>query len=292
MKKIILIILLIITLLQAENYKYEATCGFLYQGTILTKFKEARVALRSWIEELIKKDGGKAYVNFYKNEEKLYRDLRDNKLDMIVLTAPYFFRNKEDIYKHAKDFWSLDFGSGKYIYYYLIGKNDINNGSFKTLKNKTLSIQKNDSIGKVWLNKNTYELNKEKAEKILKTIRYEEKDSSVVLNVYFGKSDYAIINKRVWDDMLALNPAIVKKVKIIEKTDIGQLNSIGMYSKNTKQIIIDSVFKIGLEMDKDEGYNNVIDILYKTTMYKLEEHDLDNLIKYYDDYFKLEEKYN
>ncbi|WP_321468723.1 PhnD/SsuA/transferrin family substrate-binding protein [Halarcobacter sp.] len=292
MKKIILIILLIITLSQAENYKYEATCGFLYQGTLLTKFKESRIALKSWVEELIKKNGGKATVNFYEDERKLFKDLKKNKLDMVVLTAPYFFKNKEDIYKHAKDFWSLDFGSGKYIYYYLIGKNDTEYRSFKNLKNKTLSIQVNDGIGKVWLDKNIYEINKVKAEKILKKLKYEEKESSVVLNVYFDKSDYAIINKRVWDDMLALNPSIVKKVKIIEKTDIGQLNSIGLFSKNTKQIIVDSVFKIGLGMKEDEGYKNVIDILENISMYKLEKTDLDDLIKYYDEYFKLEEKYN
>ncbi len=40
---------------------------------------------------------------------------------------------------------------------------------------------------------------------------YKEKESSVILNVFFNKSDFAIVKSNIWNTMLQLNPSISKK---------------------------------------------------------------------------------
>lgn len=92
--------------------------------------------------------------------------------------------------------------------------------------------------------------------------------------------------------MLELNPSITQNVEIVSKTDVGQLNSIGIFSKKTDKKIVDSVFRISENIDKSNKYKNMSEMLEYISLYKIDINDLNDLILYYDEYFKLKEKYN
>ncbi|RXJ66989.1 hypothetical protein CRV08_11705 [Halarcobacter ebronensis] len=292
MKKSLIIIFFFTCLFGEQKYNYIGNAGFITGGNLLSIFKEGRVALKTWVEELIKEDNGKVIVNFYEENGTMYEDLKRKKLDMIVVDAPFFFKNREDIYKNAKDFWSLDIGKEKYSTYYLIGNKQKNLKGFKDLNNKTLVMRKNDDLGTIWLDKNSYEKNKKGANKLLKNIYYESKESSVILRVFFGKSDYAVVKKSVWDTMFELNPSIKNKVEIIEKSKVGQIDSIGFFSKDCDPKIVDAVFRIKENINNNKDFKKISKMLNYTTIYRITEDDYKDLIIYYNNYYALKEKYN
>merc|ERR1711879_417986 len=136
-----------------------------------------------------------------------------------------------ELEKNIKNIWSLSIDNEINTQYYLLANKSKNNNGFSDLKNKTFSIKEDDAIAINWLNKKSYEKNKTKAKNLLKKINEEKNDRRVLLNVFFGKVDYAIITKKAWEDLLSFNPSIKNKVEIIDKSKKIFIPFIGVHAK-------------------------------------------------------------
>jgi hypothetical protein len=289
-----LIKLLIVLSLSISLYaepKFESRFGFLSEGTLLASFKDARVALKVWLEDVALDYNGKLVIEFYDTSNTLYSALKNNELDMIVLDLPFFFKNKDDILKNTDNFWSLKMTSIKYPQYYLIGKKYLNAKSFKDIKGKTISLKKGDLGASVWLDKNSLHSNKSSSKKSLKSILLKKKESTAILNVFFNKSDFAIIRKEAWDIVSELNPSIKKKVVIINKSRKIHIPFIGVFRKNATNMSIDAFFKLSKDLKKLQGSSQIIELLKFNSLFRVNDNSLKDLDLYYSEYFRLKKKY-
>ncbi len=286
----LLIIFHLMTSLYAEP-KFESKFGFLSEGTLLSSFKDARVALKIWLEDVATSYDGKLDIEFYDTSESLYSALKNGELEMVILDLPFFFKNKKDIFENSDNFWSLNMSDSKYPQYYLIGKKSLNAKDFKGIKNKTISIKEGDLGASVWLDKNSLINNKESSKKALKEIILKKKESTAILNVFFNKSDFAIVRKETWDISSELNPSLKKKIAVIQKSKKIHIPFIGLFRKNTKSLTIKSFFSLSQDLNKIKGSGQIITILKFHSLFKVDDDYLKNLDKYYDEYFALKKKY-
>jgi len=286
-------LLLIFTIslsLQAEN-KFESRFGFLSEGTLLSSFKDARVALKVWLEDVAVRYEGKLNIEFYDNSDSLYNALKNNELDMVVLDLPFFFKNKKDILETCDNFWALNMLDDKYSQYYLIAKKSLNAKNFKDIKGKTISLKKGNIGASVWLDKNSLISNKKSSKEITKRILEKKKESTAILNVFFNKSDFAIVRKKTWDIISELNPTISKKLEIVQKSEKIHIPFIGLFRKDINKLSIESFFKLSKDLNEIKGSQHIIALLKFNSLFRVNNDYLKNLDKYYNEYFILQKKY-
>jgi len=289
--KILIIFLLYLNIFANDKIEFKSSYGFLSEGSLLATFKDARVALKSWVESLASDLNGQVDVTFYKKEEVLYKDLAENRLDMIVIGVPFYFEHRENIAEHAHKFWSLNIGGKNFNQYYLIARKSINAKGFEDIKNRTVSLGKNDQTSKVWLDKKSYKINKTESKKFAKKLMYKDKESSVILNVFFNKSDFAVVKSNIWNTMLQLNPSISKKVEIIEKTEEIHPTFLGMFSKKSDEKNIKAFFEISSKMEELDKFKKISNLLDFNEVYEININDLSKLKSFYKEYYTLKAKY-
>ena len=286
-----LLLILILSLSLHAKYEFETKFGFLSEGTILSSFKDARVALKVWFEDTATRHNAKSTVEFHDTSKSLFTALKNKQVDMVVLDLPFFIKNKKDILKIGNNLWSLNVVDDKYTQYYLIAKKSSGAKSFKDIKGKVLSLEKGTLGAYVWGDKNSYLSNKTSLSKSTKQILEKKKESFAVLNVFFNKSDFAIIRKKTWDILTELNPSIKKKLEIIKKSEKNLIPFIGVFHKDTDKKATDLFFKLSKELKNVEGIEKMVELLKLNSIFKIEDEYLDVIDKYYSEYFILKKKY-
>lgn len=287
--KTILLLSLCISL-NAE-LKFEVKYGFLSEGTLLSYFSDAKIALKSWIQDIASDVDGKVDVEFYDKPETILNLLKKDKLDMVVFDLPFFFKNKEFILNNCDNFWSSSLGEEKFSQYYLVAKKSLKAKSFKDIKNKTISIKRNDDRLFIWLEKNSLLQYKKTSKKILKEISFNKKESTSLLNVFFNKSDFAIVNKKTWEIVTELNPAINKNLEIVKKSKKIHLPFIGFFKKGVNKESIVSFFDMTRDLKNLKNGEHIIELLKFKSIFRLNNTSLKDLTKYYDEYFALKKRY-
>lgn len=288
--KVLLILFLTIALYSHET-TFKSNFGFLLSGTLLSNFKDARVAVKAWLEDVALQNNSELNVLFYEDVNLLYNDLKKEKLDMIVVDLPFFFKNKENISKYSKNFWSLAFNKQKHLQYYLISQKTDTIKNFSGIKNKTISIKASDGTALTWFDKNSLIKNRKPFKELIKDIKYEKKESTVLLNVFFRRVDYAIVTKKLWNLMIELNPSISKKLKIVKKSKEMFLPFIGLFRKNSDKKTTKMFFDLSKDLKTLKGSEKVIDLLDFDYIFKLNEKNIRVLENYYLEYFDLQKQF-
>lgn len=286
---LILILFLNSNLLANDNI---SRFGFLSYSNINLNFKDARDSLSSWIEDLGLSNNIKVSVEFYNTLDELFFAYKNGKLDMIVISFSDFYKNKTFLNNISKDYWSATFNEEKYTQFYLVSLKEKNINSFKDIQNATLSLEKYDTVSKLWFDKNSLITNNKDSEKILKKIYFETKESTPLLNVFFKKSDLAIVTKDSWNSMVQLNPSIEKKIKIIERSEKIFLPFIGFFSKDTQEEKIDIFFKITSKIEDTIRVEELLSLLKFKSFFRLEDKYIDDMEIYFKEYYNLKEKYD
>lgn len=289
--KILIILFFVINLFASEKYTYDVKFGFLQTGTVLSNFKDARKSLSKWLNDIAEEENARVQVFYYKDSKTMYKDFKAKKISMIVLDMDYFFKKKNEISRIGGNFWTLSNKDNIYTQFYLIANKSINSKGFKDIKNRTLTIKENDLAAISWLNKRSLQSNKRSYEKVLKKFKTVNKDSTSLLNVFFKKTDYAIVTKKTWNTMVELNPAIKKKVMIVSKSKEIHLPFIGLFANDADKKAMKSFFNLSKDMKSLTGGTNIINLLKFDFLLKIDEISLYALEHYYNEYFTLQKKY-
>ncbi len=299
MKKIrvlLLIIFLNIFSFASEkiNYIYKTNIGISRDAGILSKFKDRNVAVNSWIAEIAKTEKMKINFKIYNENEMILKDYINKKMDTIILDAVTYFRNKEVLDPLTYKKWGVSLSRKKRSRYYLIANGEKKLKGFNELKNKKLVFKGDDKIANIWLEKKSLSINKKSSKKLLGELKKEKNDRRVVFNVFFGKADYGIITKKAWDFIVSFNPAIKKKVKIVDMSDNIFIDNLGIYSKDSDTSSREFFFEKGKNSQnlKAKKALRIINILKVDAIFIIEDESLESLNKFFEEYFELEKRYN
>jgi len=276
------------------NYIYQTNIGISSDAGILSKFKDKNIAMNSWLTEITKTEKIKINVKVYNENEIILKDYINKKMDTIILDAVTYFRNKDILEPLTYKKWGISLSKKKRSRYYLISNRGKELKGFKDLKNRKLVLNGNDKIAKIWLDKNSFIINKKSSNKLLEELKKEKNDRRVVFSVFFGKSDYGIITKKAWDVIVSFNPAIKKKVKIIDKSDNIFIDNLGIYAKDSDPQSRKFFFEKGKNPKNLKGKNalRIINILKVDAIFVIKDESLEDLNRFFENYFELKKRYN
>lgn len=291
-KYIFIFILFTITLFASEkDNEFNAVFGIATESSVLSKFKDAKVVLKSWIENLTETYNGEVEVKFYNKTSSLYEDFIANKIDIAAVDLIFYFENKDEIDRIGEKKWTLFMGGNGYKRYYLLGNKKKKLRGFNNLKNKTISLKKEDSNSKLWLEKESLEVNKLSSEKLVKKFVFTDSDRTILLNLFFGKVDYGIVEEKAWNIILQINPAIEKKVEILSVSPNIFLEFIGFFSKQADVRTSEVFFDIGENLKSIKGSRKITEMLELDSIYQVSDDYLKDTNQYFKEYFNLKKKY-
>lgn len=291
MKSIISLTLLLILNTNLFSAQDISRFGFLSHTNNVLNFKDARDSLSKWIKDMGISNNLKVETKFYNSIESLLNSYTKGELDMIVISLPDYFENEKILKDISKGFWSASFSEEFYSDFYLISEFDSNIKSIKDISNKSITLESYDKVPEVWIDKlsllNYKKSIKNNSSKIIKL----NKDSSALLNVFFKKSDLAVVNSQTWKDMIKLNPSISKKLKIIEKSEKNNLPYVGFFHKDAIDYKVDEFFRITSNIEQNVRAEELISLMKFKKFFKVDEEYFTKMRFYYIEYFELKNRY-
>lgn len=300
MNKIILYILLLLHVNLYSNtqnidnnkeLKSLVKFGFVSSFQILVDYKDARDSLSSWVEKI----GNKKYVElkvlFYDTKEELFNDYLNGNLDMIVLDFDFYTANRLKVNEISDFFWSMAFLPTKELSYCLAKRKDLVFNDYFDLKNRVISIKKMELLPNDWIDKRTLENTNLQLSQIAKKILYESKESTLLLNVFFKKSDYAVIRKETWKTMIELNPAIEKNLELLECSKTNFAPFLGFFSKKLSKANKELFFDVVGKLSKYEDSEQLFSILNFDHIFEIQKEQIDDILDFYNQYNSLKQKY-
>lgn len=288
-------IISLITLLILNTFLYSSQdisrFGFLSHSNNALNFKDARDSLSNWIKDMGFSNDLNVETKFFNNIDDLIISYRQGELDMIVISLPDYFQNENKLKNISRDFWSATFSDELYSDFYLITQTDSKINSIKDISNRSISLESYDKVPEVWIDKLSLLVNKKSISNVSSKIVKESKESSALLNVFFKKTDLAVVSGQTWNDMIKFNPSISKKLKIIEKSQKNNLPFVGFFHKDTVDYKINEFFKVTTNIEESVRAEELITLLKFKKFFRVNDDYLNDMRNYYNEYFELQNRY-
>jgi len=244
--------------------------------------------------EKIKKDYKNDFnVIFYKDEKVLLKDFKERKnIDAIVVNPETYFENKNMIKEISENPFIYKNSKVNYSQLLLIANKNSKINSLKDLKNKVFMNTQYSQSYSIWLDylylKNTHTAYKN----IIKNELFSSKPSTALLDVYFNKADFCIIEKDVYENMLILNPSLSKNLMIIEKSPEIFFASFTSIHKEAPRKSVDLINKIVDSKDFKNDFRELLKLINLDSASRIRFEDLTEMENFYEEYKELKKKYN
>lgn len=293
LKFILIAILLYCLNLQGNENKDlpEIRFGFISYYDIFSNFKDAKESLRTWLEELGSKKGADLQAKMYDDVDELLNDYMNGEIDIVSLSFNDYFLRKEKIKQISNRYWSVSYNQNNEYKYCLVVRNDLDFDSYNDLKGKKIIMKEHESIGRIWIDYSTLRNVNKNFDDLTTSIKFESKESTSLLNIYFKKEDVALIQKETWDVMLELNPSIKNKVKLFSCSKIDFLPFIGFFSNKVDDLKSDIFFNT-ISKKEDKEMNSLFELFDFNLIYKLDNTNIEMVEKFYENYYNLKKKNN
>lgn len=235
----------------------------------------------------------KLKVKFYDNAKKLISDFTKNeKIDILTIQGLNYLKNSTEIKNNADTIFIIRDSENDYKQYYFIANKNSNINSIKDIKDKRLALYFENYMIQVWLDKLSLQSNKRSYKTLIKEETKKKTESLAILDVYFKKSDFAIISRLAWETMIELNPSLVKKVKIVQKSEKIFFFSVAFLKKKKNK----ELEKVFLRITKEEKFKSKINqLLMLAKAHSMEIKDknyLNKIENFYKEYLELKKRYN
>lgn len=216
--------------------------GILRNSFINVNINDASVAISTWANELRRqlKIHTKFKLVIFNNTEDMVKYNTKKKLGMVILNSIDYLKlhNKMSLYP------IITTGNNKNIYskLYIITRK-INSDNISELKGKKIGfyLGRNNPIPKYWISVMLYKNKQGSIKKFFSQITEYQKESQLILSVFFGQIDAGVVTQTAFETMNELNPQIGKKLRIFKVSpgylfDISSLTSGSIHYSYSSRI--------------------------------------------------------
>ncbi len=289
MKKTILLILLILGFCKADSEVNKF--GVLVDGLSYIHNKDAKIAIKVWLNELASEDYDKEVVlDFYDTKEKVLREFINGEVEHLTLNPMHYLENKSKLDPNIKDLYIFLETKDDYLSYVLVTKNSEKIKSIKNLKNYTIGIEKDDYLELLYLDHTLLQNRLPLHQKYFSEIKTYDKDSRVLMKLFFNKIDACIVPKTTWDMMTEMNPQIAKKLKILDKSEKIFIQALSLISKKMNDKLY-KVHQYNADRLQSSPKGQQILTLLKSKVYKsVDKTYLSPMVDYYQEYLALKKR--
>lgn len=190
---------------------------------------DIEVSINFWAKDLIAEESRKLNINLFDSRailfdtmSEMHQALLRGELDLIIappLGIVQTFKRDE-----LEDGFTGMLAGNQPDNLLLVVRGDKNINSVKDLVGKRLLMPGNDELAVVFID--SLFLKQLKAGYLTKfaSVQNKNKDSRILLDIYFNKADAGVVYRNAYDVMVELNPDIARTVLILEKLPIKNKN--------------------------------------------------------------------
>lgn len=285
--KYLFILFFLITALKADinNEYYFGVSISKYNKSYQNRIKHLILKLAKDVQKYFDE---KISVVFLDSDKNVLKDFKSyQKMNVLVVHSDFYLKNKEMLKKISKRPFLFNNIGNKKNQYYLIANKESNIKKLSDLKNRVYSYYKGDDSYNIWADYTFRKDLKLSLSELTKKKIVVEKSQKLMLDVFFKKSDFSVVTKVLYDDMVLLNPAIEKKIVILKKSKPIFFLAIGLFHKDMPEKLVAQYYKLIDNGEFNRKFANLYKLLYVYGIQKTSFDDLKELDIYYDEYKKL-----
>lgn len=230
-------------------------------------------------------------VIFYEEQESLLKDFKDKKnINAIVIYPGFYFDNRELIKKISKNPFIYKSSSSSNSQLFLIANQKSKIDSINDIKDKVFMNTDFSDTYSVWLDFLSLKNLNKPYKKLIANQLISSKSSTALLDVYFNKADFCVIEKETYDNMLILNPSIEKKLKIVEKSPEIFFSAVTVIQKDASIELIGLINQILDNKTFKDDFKEFLKLINLDSASRVEFEDLKEYEKFYSEYKLLKGK--
>ena len=224
-------------------------------------------------------------VIFYDDQETLLKDYKDKRtINAIVIYPAFYFDNKNLIKEISKNPFIYKTSTTSSSQLFLIANTNSKINSFSDIKNKTfMNTDFNDTYS-TWLDYLTLKNLNKSYKKVISNQLISNKSSTALLDVYFNKADFCIIEKETYVNMLILNPSLEKKLIVVEKSPEIFFSALTTIQKDASPELISLINEILDKKTFKDDFRDFLKLINLDSALRVEFEDLKNFEDFYSEY--------
>jgi len=231
-------------------------------------------------------------IEFFDSEDEMLQSyIEYKKFNNAVFYLNYFLKNREVIDKYTKNYFAFSSKDKFHSYVFVVNKKS-KIKSIKDIKNKIYVNFIGDDNLHAWLDYKSLK----KVNKPYKTLLKEQIDvakaSRAILNLYFNKADFTVVKKNVFDNMVKLNPALKKRLNIIDESEKIFLYGVGAFHKNTPDEVIEKFFKYSSDLKIMKKLEYIYRLLDQSSIERISKEEMKNMVNFFEEYENLKKRYD
>ena len=225
----------------------------------------------------------KIHILPYSSEKKIISDFFNEKIELIILSPEFFFKEEQRLKKNISKKWTVRINNEKYEQYYLITHKD-SNASIKNIKNYTVNFRDGVFSAEKWFESLVYEEHNKSYLRVITKRVYFKKRSKLIYQAFFKKNIVSVVTKNDFDILLEINPQLKKNIKILEKSQKIYLSLLGFSSKKMNKKREETIFNHVTNIDSIMSNEHYKSITSLSKVYLLNDKDLNELRIFYKKY--------
>jgi ABC-type phosphate/phosphonate transport system substrate-binding protein len=240
--------------------------------------KDANAALEIWVKEIAKDVGASAESRIYTDVISLFKDFQNGKLDMgVTLTSDYLKAERE---LNAELAFSKVRGGKKTMKHLLLVHSDSDYHEIRDLKNKKIAILRKDESSEIFLNSVLLRKKLPVAKKFFMGIEEKNKPSNAILSVFFKQADACITSDTSLNTMIALNPQIGEKLRVIASSP-ELIETVSFFRRGFEEKYKQIVMNLSQKLQDHPRGQQILLLFQVDRLVKTKESDLDITRNYY-----------
>jgi ABC-type phosphate/phosphonate transport system substrate-binding protein len=254
-----------------------------YDASAMSSYskKDMKIATDIWLRELMKGVDYDLDFKYYDDMTKMAADLNADKLDFVTGFGLSFVKYF-DLSKLENGFGS-GFLNGEQETFLLLANKNSGINSWKDLKDKTIGIDENDAIVKLYIKSKMVENFQKTEAKVIELTNRQR----ALLQLFFEKVDAVVVTNKTFNLLKELNPQVGQKIKIIEDTHLIA-TSFGFFRKSLDHHMKQDLMKVSVNLADDERGKQLL-LVYKTeTISESKIEDLKPIQELYEKLSKIE----
>jgi len=278
MKKNFIVLLLSLLIYLDLNAQEDIFISNAFYGEDIDKvnYKDAKTAMRIWLNELANTIGAQSELIFYTDFHKLKEDATKGKVNTLILSPISYLKNLDYCKTHFHQGWLKRERDGKPFFRFVLlkRKDEKDKAEYKIHYFRYSTISKIVAQMYAWEHKKRFLFQKT------------PKESKPVLDLFFKKCDYAIVREETWNLMQELNPQLKEKIQIAYKSDRIFVDLISLFSNKLSDRNREAYFKAIRAINTTEAGKQLMRLFKFNGLIRTDDNQFKPLEDYYTNYLK------
>ncbi len=191
-----------------------------------TSITDAEIGFKLIFNELLAEADEHFIIKIYDSTDDLVRDFKSGRIQGLFISSLRFLELSDFV--HPRGRYVVQYGPSIKQRYMILVRNDHKGESLSWLRNHKLSLAAGHSIGKRILDVMLLEQGLPESDRFFSEIEQSKEANTAIIDLFFGKTDAAMIPEHSYELACELNPQISVSLSVLATSEPMIYQAVGM----------------------------------------------------------------